>query len=202
VDRKRKAVLVKNRNGVPCSFPLMSVCIAAITNQHKPYQNLAEIACDAAEVKAYLKTQPGSHYLRDRRTEPMGSMDQTLDMFAGPEEAPLEPKPEKPKPLGQILLDIGLITEAELSQAVRRHVETGERIGQVLVRMNALSSADLGRCLAEKLGIPYISLGEHVLDDELGELLSDKVIRHRHIVPLAVEEGRLVLAMVNPLDRT
>ena len=196
MDRKRKSVLVKNRNGVPVSFPLMSLSIAAITNQFRPYRNLGEIARDAAEVKGYLKTQPGSHYLRDRRAEPMRSIEESLEVLSTDQE-----KRKIAKPLGQMLLDVGLITEEELNQAVRRHIETGERIGQVLIRMNVVTSGDVGRFLEEKMSVSYVGLKNHMLSEDLARILSEEFIRTHGVVPLSLEGNSLELAMMDPVDR-
>ena len=200
-DRKRRSVFVKNRNGVPVAFPLMSLCIAAVTNQFRPYHNMGEIARDAAEVKAYLKTQPGSHYLRDRRTEPIRSLEESLQVLSAGEPK-RNVKLNVNKPLGQMLLEVGLITEEELSQAVRRHIETGERIGQVLIRMNAVSSADVGRFLEEKLNVNYVSLKNHMLTEDLARILTEEFIRTHRVVPLALKDNRLELAMVDPVNQS
>ena len=194
-DRKQRGVMVKNRNGVPVSFPLMSLSIAVVTNQHRPYRSLAEIAHDAAEVKQYLKTQPGSHYLRDRRAKPVRSLEESLEVLSTGEE-----KRNTSKPLGQMLLEVGLITEEELNQAVRRHVETGERIGQVLIRMNVVTSADVGRCLEEKLSVGYVSLKDHMLSEDLARILTEEFIRTHEVIPLSLTEDTLELAMVDPVD--
>ena len=196
MDRKRKSVLVKNRNGVPVSYPLMSLSIAAVTNLYRPYRNMAEIARDAAEVKSYLKTQPGSHYLRDRRAKPLGSIQESIEILSLDQE-----KKMQSKPLGQLLLEGGLITEEELNQAVRRHVETGERLGQILIRMNVVASADVGRLLEGKLSVSYISLKHHVLTEDLARILAEEFIRDHRVVPLALKGESLELAMVDPVDR-
>ncbi len=195
-DRKQRSVTVKNRNGVPISFPLMSLSIASVTNQDQAYRNLAEIARDAAEVKQYLKTQPGSHYLRDRRAKPMRTLEESLEVLSTGQE-----KRNTSKPLGQMLLEVGLITEEELNQAVRRHVETGERIGQVLIRMNVVTSADVGRCLEEKLSVGYVSLRDHVLSEDLARILTEEFIRTHEVVPLSLTEDALELAMVDTVDQ-
>ncbi|OGX06989.1 MAG: hypothetical protein A3G87_04030 [Omnitrophica bacterium RIFCSPLOWO2_12_FULL_50_11] len=196
-DRKRGSISVENRNGAACSFPLMSLAVAAAANKNHPYTSMAEIARDLAEVKSYLKSQPGSHYLRDRRRDPVTSLEETFEILPTTE---LE-KRKFTKPIGQMLLEIGLIHEEELNRAVRQHLETGERIGQVLLRMNALTSDQLGSCLGRKLGVKYVSLKDHMLSDDVTELLSTEVMRNRQVVPLRVYDNRLEVAMANPLDQ-
>ena len=196
MDRKRKAVLVKNRSGVPVSFPIMSLSIATVTNLYRSYRNLAEIARDAAEVKSYLKTQHGSHYLRDRRAKPMSSLEESLEVLS-----PNQDGKDQSKPLGQMLLEGGLITEGELNQAVRRHIETGERIGQILIRMNVVASSEVGRLLEEKFNVSYTSLKSHILTEDLARILTEEFIRDHRVVPLAIKDEALELAMVDPVDR-
>ncbi|MBI4368155.1 MAG: diguanylate cyclase [Candidatus Omnitrophica bacterium] len=196
MDRKRKSVLVKNRNGVPVEFPLMSLSIAAVTNESRPYRNMGEIARDAAEVKSYLKTQPGSHYLKDRRAKPVESLEESAKI--------LSPKGEERKgnkPLGQMLLEVGLITEGELNQALRRHIETGEKIGQVLIRMKVVATEDVGRFLEEKLSVHYMSLKHHTLSEDLARVLEEEFIRDHRVVPLSLTGESLELAMVDPVNQ-
>ncbi len=196
MDRKNRQVMIKNRNGVPCAFPLMSLCIAAISNQYRTYRNLGEIARDAAEVKSYLKTQPGSHYLQDRRSKPLKSLQESIELLSAPQE-----NKAAHKPLGQILLEFGLITEAELAQAVRQHIETGERLGQILIRMKAVTSAEVGRALEAKFSVHYINIQNHVLSEDLVRVLSEEFIRTQQVVPISIQEQKLILAMVDPVNR-
>lgn len=195
-DRKKKRVMVKNRNGVPTAFPLMSLCIAAVTNQYRAYRNLGEISRDASEVKCYLKTQPGSHYLQDRRSKPFKSLDETIDLLSDSPE-----KEEPAKPLGQMLLEFGLITEDELSQAVKIHIETGKRLGQVLIHMKAVSSAEVGRALESKLSTRYVNLEGHLLSEDLARVFSEEFIRAHQVVPVSIEGDQLELAMVDPVNQ-
>ena len=67
-DRQRGHVRVTNRRGKKENIPLMSCSVAACNNLYRRYRSLGEIAHDAAQVKSFLKSQPGSHYLRDRRS--------------------------------------------------------------------------------------------------------------------------------------
>jgi diguanylate cyclase (GGDEF)-like protein len=195
-DRKKKSILVKNRNGVPCSFPLMGVSIAVVSNKRYPYRTMAEIARVAAEVKSFLKTQPGSHYLRDRRAEPFQSLDETSEALSS--EVIFK---DTSKPLGQLLLDVGLITDEELAQAVHRHVETGERLGQILIHMDVLTSNDIGRCLSEKLGVEYVSVQDMRIDTRLFRTFPEKLVKRYQVVPLRMKGDVLEVAMADPLNQ-
>jgi hypothetical protein len=174
----------------------MSLCIAGVTNQYQAYRNLGEIARDTAEVKAYLKTQPGSHYLQDRRSKPLKSLQESAELFSAAQE-----KRAFHKPLGQTLLEFGLITEEELNRAVKQHIETGQKLGQVLIRMKAVSSVEVGRALEAKFSVNYVNLQNHILSEDLARVLSEEFIRTQQVIPLSIEEGKLSLAMVDPVNR-
>lgn len=67
-DRLSKGIVSKNRQGHTQFFPLMSLTLAVVMVDSKlQTTHLGEISMRCAEIKKYLKTQTGSHYLIDRR---------------------------------------------------------------------------------------------------------------------------------------
>src|SRR2546430_1231096 len=58
--------------------------------------------------------------------------------------------------LGESLVESGLITEAQLDEALKRRVTTGERIGEALVGLGFISERDLLRTLAQDADIPFL----------------------------------------------
>lgn len=197
-DQERRSIRTKNRQGKQTTFPLMSCSVAACNNLVRDYKNLGEIAADAAELKSFLKMQPGSHYLRDRRASPVKAVEEAVEI--------LMPHPEEKKtaehvdPLGQILVSAGLITSQQLSLALKKHFETGQRLGQVLISMNVVRSEDVGRMLEKKLGVPYICLKKIRPPREVMRLFTMDFIRSHRVVPLEVQGEWLKLAMCDPFD--
>ena len=197
-DRDAGFIRVENRRGKMENFPLMSCSVAGCTNLYRNYANLREIAEDAAEVKTFLKSQPGSHYLQDRSSSPIKKLDDAVHI--------LEPeiKPSKPKkhvdPLGQVLVSTGLITEDQLSEALKKHLQTGHRLGQTLINMNLISSQDVGRMLEKKLKVPYFSLKGWIPDPAIFHLFNAEFIFHHRVVPIGISEGSVRVAMCDPFD--
>lgn len=56
------------------------------------------------------------------------------------------------KPLGELLVERGLLTESELEQALAQQLETGERLGSILVERRVVAGAVLAAILAEQAG--------------------------------------------------
>lgn len=198
-DQKRGFIEVTNRKGQKETFPLISCSVAACTNLDRNYRSIGEIAQDAAEVKAFLKSQPGSHYLRDRRSSPLRQLEQAASLLA-PEIPHGKTKEEAIDPLGKTLLRAGLINEEELARAIKRHMLTGQRLGQTLISMNLVRSEDVGRMLEEKLNVPYVSLKKFSPSREVLRLFTWDFMRSHRVVPLGIVGRQLKLAMCDPFD--
>src|ERR671931_578155 len=54
--------------------------------------------------------------------------------------------------LGQILIAAGLLTEAQLAQALEEQTRTGRRLGEIIVRRGLVSGPALANALAEQHG--------------------------------------------------
>ncbi len=196
-DQKRGSIRVKNRSGKMEDTPLMSCSVAACTNLYRTYQSLGEIASDAAEVKSFLKTQSGSHYLRDRRSAPPSKIEDIEDFLK--KELP-DPNKKSIDPLGQILIGAGLLTEAQLEIALTKHFETGQRLGQCLISMNLVSSEDVGRMLEKRLNVPYFSLKKWRPSREILRMFTFDFVEAHRVVPVEVTSGMIKLAMCDPFD--
>lgn len=196
-DVRRGFVTVKNRRGKSERFPLMSISIAAVTNLYRKHANPAEIAQVATEVKKFLKTQPGSNYLRDRRENQIEKIDDAFEILSTSRD---EASKEALEPLGQFLISAGLINEYQLGEALKQHLATGKRLGQVLISMNLVRSFDVGRMLEKKLGVPYVYLTERELSRDMARLFTADYVKTHRVLPMEITQGKLVLAMLDPFD--
>ena len=102
--------------------------------------------------------------------------------------------------LGRMLIERHLITKEELDCALVRQSETGERLGEALVSMGAVSSGDAARVLAEHLRLPFVDLGDDVSDRSVLGAISPEIARRYVALPVARWGNRIVIAMANPND--
>ena len=102
--------------------------------------------------------------------------------------------------LGELLVRDNKLAARDLDQALAAQAEMGDLLGRVLVRLGLLSETDVARALVEQLGVELV--GPDDFPDEALEipgLQADYLLNHG-VVPLALAEGRLVVAMAVPQD--
>jgi hypothetical protein len=64
------------------------------------------------------------------------------------------------RPLGKVLLDQGVLTEAELEHALGEQEESRGRLGEILVTRGLVSGSELAGALAEQHGVGFDSVHE------------------------------------------
>lgn len=109
-------------------------------------------------------------------------------------------KVSKKQPLGELLVEYGLIDHNQLQQALKRQGQLGGQIGSILIDMGFISTDDLLNFLSKQLGVPSANLFNLDIDQEVLKLLPLDKIKTMKILPVATDENSLTLAMVNPQD--
>jgi len=66
-DRDKGFISTIDRQGQLFSYPVMSISIAAVSNENYVIENHLQLGELAAELKKLAKSQKGSNYVRDRR---------------------------------------------------------------------------------------------------------------------------------------
>src|ERR1044071_6853160 len=102
--------------------------------------------------------------------------------------------------LGESLIESGLITPAQLDEALKRGNATGERLGEALVGLGYISERDLLKTLAADADIPYLEPRELVVDPTVIGNVPIGLARSHHVIPLRFEGKALLVAMGNPFD--
>jgi type IV pilus assembly protein PilB len=106
----------------------------------------------------------------------------------------------KAKQLGQILIEQGLITSAQLEQALEEHRKTPKSLGRVLIDLALIKEADLVRALAEQVGLEFVDLAEYHIDPSSTMLLPDALARRYRAIPIGERDGKLLVAMSDPAN--
>src|SRR5438552_168412 len=102
--------------------------------------------------------------------------------------------------LGESLVEAGLISHAQLDEALARKTTSGERIGESLVALGYITQRDLVRTLAKDADIPFLEGADLQVDSAVVSLVPAQVARTHSLVPLRADGRALIVAMANPFD--
>jgi hypothetical protein len=97
-------------------------------------------------------------------------------------------------PLGDSLLQLGLLTRPQLSRALVA-ADDGRPLGERLVAEGLLSAADLQTALAHKMGYPIVDLTRFPIDPAAVRRLPMRSVAELRALPLMWHQGRLVVAV-------
>jgi type IV pilus assembly protein PilB len=100
--------------------------------------------------------------------------------------------------LGEVLVEEGKLTAAQLETAVAEQRESGRSLGRVLVDAGMLTEAELLSTLAAQVGMEFVDLTTVTVDPTAALRLPEAMARRHSAIPIAVEEGRLIVAMADP----
>ena len=103
--------------------------------------------------------------------------------------------------LGEILLSEDLVTEAQLDEALKEQKKKRKSaLGEILVNSGVIAKHEIQQSLAKKLGIPFVNLREFIVEPEVIRVLTAATAYKHKVVPLYVYEGKIVVAIENPMD--
>ena len=104
------------------------------------------------------------------------------------------------KQLGELLVDIGLITKDRLNHALEIQKNKGGLIGQVLVDLGYVSEEAIAQAITAQYGFPYLLLENYEIDSEIVKIVPKNVAIQYCLIPLDKIGGNLTIAMANPLN--
>ena len=105
--------------------------------------------------------------------------------------------------LGDCLVQKGMITEEQLSEALVKQKENGTKLGETIVELGYVSENDMIDVLVEQLGIEYVDVRKIKVDENAARLLKEEFMRKNSLIPIAFDEllpNVIRVAMADPMD--
>ncbi len=103
--------------------------------------------------------------------------------------------------LGEMLIKDGLITSANLDEAINSQVVFGGRLGTNLFELEYLDEKTLSRALSKQHGVPFVESEVYTrLDPNTIKAIPKKIAAKYKVIPVKVEEKKLHLLMLDPSD--
>lgn len=104
------------------------------------------------------------------------------------------------KTIGENLLKEGMITEAQLKQALEIEEQREKPLCGILVELNYLSEEELAGYFVEKYGCPYLPLANYEINPEGIKIIPEAVARKHLLFPVDKIGNLLTVATINPLE--
>jgi general secretion pathway protein E/type IV pilus assembly protein PilB len=104
--------------------------------------------------------------------------------------------------IGALLLKQGVVTSAEVDEAVEEQHRTGERLDRVLVRLGHVNSRAMLEAISEQFSMPIVDLTSIIPEPELLKVLPSRLVFRQHCVPIDQTNGVLRVATSDPFELT
>jgi type IV pilus assembly protein PilB len=108
--------------------------------------------------------------------------------------------PNAQKPLGERLIDAGVITEAQLNLALREKKRNGGYLGSVLVKLGFITEEVLTDSLAAETQTEVVDVINVVIDDAVLDLIPYEVAKKNRVVPIGIDNKLITVAMADAFD--
>ena len=100
----------------------------------------------------------------------------------------------------QILVEKGLLTPAQLDEAVALQQAQGLRVDRAIIQLGFLTELQLLEVMAGLLHLPLVNLAEVSIDPETLQALPSKVVYRKRLVPISRTNGTLNVATSDAFD--
>ncbi len=104
------------------------------------------------------------------------------------------------KKIGDLLVERGFLTKAQLQEGLKVQSSTGRRLGEILTELGYISEEQLLETISERLLIPRVSLKSMVIDPATVHKVSVDLARRYSLIPIFHIGKTLTLAMADPLN--
>ncbi|MDO4516824.1 MAG: GspE/PulE family protein [Bacillota bacterium] len=104
------------------------------------------------------------------------------------------------KRLGELLLDVGVISKEDLDRALAEQKKTKHRLGSTLIELGIISESQLIESLEMQLGVEFIDLTKVTLPPELAQVVPKNIAKRHNVVPVRLDKDQIYLAMSDPLN--
>jgi type IV pilus assembly protein PilB len=103
-----------------------------------------------------------------------------------------------------MLVQQGRLDGAQLESALAHQRRWGGRLGRAIVHLGFMREDALLQAVGQQLGVPFVEIGARFVPQHVLQLVPQKLIRGRRVLPLArLSEGKrgpLVVALADPAN--
>lgn len=102
--------------------------------------------------------------------------------------------------LGELLVTSGIISQAQLEEALQQQRDTRQRLGEIFLEKSFITEKVLAEVLEFQLGFPLVHLYNVDIDPQAVKLLPEEAAREYEVIPIALVKNKLQVALIDPLN--
>ena len=102
--------------------------------------------------------------------------------------------------IADALVEDGLLTVGQVEELLEQQKKEGARLVKLIVDKSYVSEQDLAVCMGRVLNVPPVNLARISIPVEIADLLPRETEYNHKVVPVALLENKLFLAMADPLN--
>lgn len=102
--------------------------------------------------------------------------------------------------LGEILYKAGLVDKQALIDAIKASQANKKRLGEVLIEKGLIDEENLAKAIAKQFDMKYVNLDTTTITPESLKLIPEDLIKKHNVLPLGMDNGRLKLAISDPVN--
>ena len=99
-----------------------------------------------------------------------------------------------------VLIQRGIVGPDQIEEARQLAESTGISLQDAIVKLGYASADEVMQAIAQQLGIDYVDLSEIQIPGAIVQLIPESVARENIVMPVAQEDGRLKVAIADPMD--
>ena len=104
------------------------------------------------------------------------------------------------KTIGQLLLEKGVIKQAQLDEALKLQKEKGGLLGQILAGLGYVTEEQIAQAITVQYGFPYLPLSNYEMDEAAIKMVPENVARQYCLIPIDKIGNTVTIAMADPLN--
>ena len=102
--------------------------------------------------------------------------------------------------IGEILIEDGLLSKAQLEEALAYQHDNGGLIGRILVDRKLVDEESLISALGRQSKVPYIPLKNYSINPDMADLLKADFCHENTIVAFDCDHKKVYIATADPLS--
>ena len=105
------------------------------------------------------------------------------------------------KRLGDLLVDVGIISALQLKEALDAQKRNGGKLGTILSQMGLINEEVMLAFLGKQCGVSYVSLAEYGdIPNDVTRIIPESIVRHQNLIPISKDDKVLTIAMADPFN--